>query len=196
MFLSLSLCLSLSLSLSLCAKEITGHLNGSWLDLWGGSWQRPWVDPLTSPSIRVDKKDPLTIKWNVFTLNVWNVFSIFRNTIWFNSAREFPFLVHLYAWPSPQARSLCICKQHEDAFVLQNWVSHGKIHSVEKKANVISLLQQHPYCVFFLHSNPLSSAFCPKTWKCKNAFPAKLSLWTEKEAIKQFYGSILRSKHW
>ena len=144
MFLSLSL----SLSLSLCAKEITGHLNGSWLDLWGGSWQRPWVDPLTSPSIRVDKKDPLTIKWNVFTLNVWNVFSIFRNTIWFNSAREFPFLVHLYAWPSPQARSLCICKQHEDAFVLQNWVSHGKIHSVEKKANVISLLQQHPYCVF------------------------------------------------
>ena len=48
-----------------------------------------------------------------------------------------PFLVHLYAWASPQARSLCICKQHEDAFVLQNWLSHGKIHSVEIKSKII-----------------------------------------------------------
>ena len=49
-------------------------------------------------------------------------------------AENFPFLVHLYAWASPQARSLCICKQHEDAFVLQNWLSHGKIYSLGIKS--------------------------------------------------------------
>ena len=122
------------------------------------------------------QKRPTHLKWNVFTLNVWNVFSIFRNTIWFNSAREFPFLVHLYAWPSPQARSLCICKQHEDAFVLQNWVSHGKIHSVEKKANVISLPQQHPYCVFFLQQPKFQVLFAVKDVKMLKCLSCKAEL--------------------
>ena len=142
------ICPSCKMYLSKWRKRVRrGHPDGPWLDLWGGIWQRRWVDPLTyTIHTYIHRKDGK--KWNRFVNNVSDQ-CVFCKQIQFDLIlwENFPFLVlHLYAWASPQARSLCICKQHEDAFVLQNWLSHAEKY-VPLKYKIWNhyFMQQNPH---------------------------------------------------